>query len=61
MLPVGDKVEVIGELDCAGQLLQDVDAEALTAEFGVGLRVANDTVRPGRKGSVTLKVNTVLF
>ena len=45
MLAVGDQVEVVGELDGAGQLLQDVYAEALTAQFGVRLRVAGDTVR----------------
>lgn len=42
VLSVGDQVKVVGELDVAGQLLQDVNAEALTAQFGVGLRVAED-------------------
>lgn len=42
MFSVGDQVEVVGELDVAGQLLQDVYAEALTTQFGVGLRVAED-------------------
>lgn len=41
MFPIGDQVEVIGELDGARQFLQDVYAEALTAQFGVGLRVDN--------------------
>ena len=39
MLAVGDQVEVVGELDGLGQLLQDVDAEALTAAFDVNARV----------------------
>lgn len=42
VLAVGDQVEVVGELDGAGQLLQDVDAEAFAAEFGVGLGVTDD-------------------
>lgn len=37
MFSVGDQVEVIRKLDGAGQLLQNVYAEALAAEFGVGL------------------------
>lgn len=45
---VGDQVEVVGELDGARQLLQDVYAETLTAQLGVRLRVADDTVREGR-------------
>lgn len=61
MFPVGDQVEVIGELDGAGQLLQDVYAEALAAQFGVGLRVADNTGRRVRKSGVTHTVNTVLF
>ena len=36
MLAVGHQVQVVGELDHLGQLLEDVDAEALTAELGVG-------------------------
>ena len=44
VLAVGDQVEVVGELDGPGQLLQDVDAEALAAQLGVGLRVADDAV-----------------
>lgn len=47
MFPVGDQVEVVGELDGAGQLLQDVYAETLTAQFGVRLRVADDAAREG--------------
>lgn len=43
MFAVGDEVEVVGELDGAGQFLQDVDAEALTAQFNVGLRLASKT------------------
>lgn len=42
---IGDQVEVIGELDVAGQLLQDVYAETLTTQFGVGLGVAEDAER----------------
>lgn len=37
MFPIGNQVKVIGELDGAGQLLQDVYAEALTAQLCVGL------------------------
>lgn len=48
VFPVGDQVEVVGELDGAGQLLQDVYAEALAAQFGVGLGVADDTGRKMR-------------
>lgn len=47
MLAVGHQVQVIGELDHLGQLLEDVNAEALTAELGVGGRVtAAATKRP---------------
>ena len=42
VLAVGDQVEVVGELDVARQLLQDVYAEALTAQLGIGLRVTHD-------------------
>lgn len=42
MFSVGDQVEVIGELDGAREFLQDVYAEALTAQFGVGLRVVDN-------------------
>lgn len=42
VLAVGDQVEVVGKLDVAGQLLQDVYAEALAAELGVRLSVADD-------------------
>lgn len=44
MFSVGDQVEVIRKLDGAGQLLQNVYAEALAAEFGVGLWLTNQTV-----------------
>lgn len=37
VFPIGNQVKVIGELDGAGQLLQDVYAEALTAQLCVGL------------------------
>lgn len=57
MFPVGDQVEVVGELDGAGQLLQNVYAEAFTAQLGVGLRVADYAVRRTRKSSVTNTVN----
>lgn len=53
MFPVGDQVEVVGELDSAGQFLQDVYTEALAAQFGVGLRVADNTERGMRKSRVT--------
>ena len=46
---VGDQVEVVGELDGAGQFLQDVYAEALTAQFGVGLRVSDNTAGKDEK------------
>ena len=39
MLAVGHQVQVVGEPDHPGQLLEDVDAEALTAKLGVGGRV----------------------
>lgn len=44
MLAVGHQVKVVGELDVARQLLEDVDAEALAAELGVGLSVTDDAV-----------------
>ena len=40
VLAVGDQVQVVGKLDVAGQLFQDVYAEAFTAQLGVRLRVA---------------------
>lgn len=47
MLAVGHQVQVVGELDHLGQLLEDVDAEALTAKLGVGSRVTTAaTKRP---------------
>lgn len=36
MLPVGHQVQVVGELDVPGDLLEDVDAEALAALLDVG-------------------------
>ena len=51
MLAVGHQVEVVRELDVARQLLQDVDAEALAAQLGVGLCVAHDAVE--ERGDVT--------
>lgn len=42
VLAVGDQVEVVGKLDVAGQLLQDVYAEAFTAQLGVRLSVAHN-------------------
>lgn len=41
VLAVGHQVEVVGELDGARELLQNVDAEALAAQFGVGLGVTD--------------------
>lgn len=37
MFTVGDQVEIIGEPDGARELLENVDAEALAAQFGVRL------------------------
>lgn len=45
VLAVGDQVQVVGELDVAGKFLQDVDAEAFTAQFGVWLGVTHDAKR----------------
>lgn len=42
MLAVGDQVKVVGELNGAGQLLQDVYAETLTAQFCVWFSVTHD-------------------
>lgn len=42
---VGDQVQVVGELDVAGKFLQDVDAEAFAAEFGVWLCVTHNAER----------------
>ncbi len=57
MLSVGDQVEVVGELDGARQLLQDVYAEAFTAQFGVGLRVTNNPVRRVKYSKYTFVLN----
>lgn len=35
MLPISHQVQVIGELHSAGKLLQDIDAETLTAFFNI--------------------------
>ena len=52
MFAVGDQVEVVGELDVAGEFLQDVDAEALTAQLSVGLCVTRNTAEErGEAGS----------
>lgn len=45
VLAVGDQVEVIGKLYGAGQLFQDIDAEALTAQFCVWLGMTDDPKR----------------
>jgi len=47
---VGHQVEVVRELHHLGQLLQDVDAEALAAQLGVGIHetIATETT-PGKK------------
>lgn len=37
MFTIGDQVKIIGELDGARELLENVDAEALTAQFSVRL------------------------
>lgn len=37
VLSIGYQVEVVGELHRLGQLLQDIDAEALATELGVGV------------------------
>lgn len=39
VFPVGDQVKVVGELDRLGDLLQDVDAEALAAALDVNARL----------------------
>lgn len=49
VLAVGDQVEVVGELYGAGQLLQDVDAEAFAAQLGVGLGVTHNA--EGQRGT----------
>lgn len=49
MLAIGDQVEVVGKLDVAGQLLQDVYAEAFTAQFSVRLSVTHNTESKERK------------
>lgn len=50
VLAVGDQVEVVGEPDGAGQLLQDVDAEAFAAQLGVRLGVTHNA--EGRREKV---------
>ena len=49
VLAVGDQVEIVGKLYGAGQLLQDVYAEAFTAQFSVWLSVTHDTKERGTK------------
>lgn len=49
VLAVGDQVEVIGKLYGAGQLLQDVYAEALAAQFCVRLSVTHNSKRHRQK------------
>lgn len=41
MFAVGDQVEVVGELNVARELFQNVYAEAFAAQFGVRLSVSN--------------------
>lgn len=53
MLSVGDQVQVIGELNGAGEFLQDVYTEALTAEFSVWFRVTCNPVT--KKQEIQLK------
>lgn len=45
VLAIGDQVEVVGKLYGAGQLLQNVDAKALTAQFCVWLGMTDDPKR----------------
>lgn len=45
VLAICDQVEVVGKLNGTRQLFQDVDAEALTAQFCVRLSMTNDTKR----------------
>lgn len=45
VLAVGDQVEVVGELDVAGQFLQDVYAEAFAAQLRVRLCVTHNPER----------------
>ncbi len=49
VLAVGDQVEVIGKLDGAGQLFEDVYAETLTAQFCVWLSVTHDAERQRKR------------
>lgn len=42
VLAVGDQVEVVGEFYGAGQLLQDVNAETLAAQFCVRFTVPDN-------------------
>lgn len=44
MFTIGDKIEVIRELDITGKFLQDVYAKAFTAQFGIRLSISNDPV-----------------
>lgn len=46
VLPVGNQVEVVGELDRLGDLLQDVDAEALAAALDVNPRLLGLVTAP---------------
>lgn len=61
MFAVGDQVKVVGELDRLGDLLQDVDAETLTAAFDVNARllglVPAQTATATDKHSVSNAVN----
>lgn len=45
VFPIGDQVKVEGELDGFGQLLEDIYAETLAAQFGEGLGVTEGTAR----------------
>lgn len=49
MFTVGDQVEIIGELDGAWEFFENVDAEALAAQFSVRFRMTNTTANRGEK------------
>lgn len=56
MLSICDQVEVVGKLYGTGQLFQDVDAEAFTAQLCVRLSMTNDTKRKREAKTETVVV-----
>lgn len=61
VLAVGDQVEVVGKLYGAGQLLQDVYAEAFTAQFSVRLSVTHNTKRQRERERETVNVMALVI